>query len=416
MYSLGIFSLDRWHEIFDTIRRNKLRTLLTALSVAWGIFMLVILLAAGTGVRKSTEYDFRDDAINSLWLWAGQTSIPYEGHAVNRSIEFTNADLERLRATIPEVEYLTGRFYLRGDRLVSRGSKSSAFDVRACHPDHQHIEKTIIIAGRFLDDLDIDERRKVAVIGIEVAEFLFAEGEQPLGQWIAINGIQYRVVGVFEDEGGEGELRKIYIPISTAQMAYGGAETIHQLMFTVGDATAEESRAIEEAVRASLAERHHFDPEDQRALRIRNSVENFEQISGIFRAIELFVWFIGAGTIGAGIVGVSNIMLISVKERTKEIGVRKALGASSGDIIGQILQESIFLTAVAGYLGLLAGIGLVELFRRYAPALDSLRDPEVDLGVALAATLILIVAGGIAGYFPARRAARVDPVVALRDA
>jgi putative ABC transport system permease protein len=415
MHGLAVFSPDRWYEIFDTIRRNKLRTFLTALSVAWGIFMLVILLAAGNGLRNSVAHDFRDDAVNSLWLWAGQTSLPHEGHPLGRAVQFTNRDYDRIRDTVPGVERITGRFYLRGNLVVSRGNKNTSFDVRACHPDHRYLEKTNITAGRFLDDIDQAERRKVAVIGADVARFLFAKDEEPLGQRIAVNGVQYLVIGIFEDAGGEEEQRKIYIPIATAQMAYGGADAVHQLMFTVGDASAEDSKAIEAIVRDHLAEEHDFDPEDKRALRVRNNVQSFQDINDVFDAIELFVWFIGAGTIVAGIVGVSNIMLISVKERTKEIGVRKALGATSGAIVGQILQESIFLTAVAGYMGMVTGIGLIELFVRYAPPIDFLRDPQVDLRVVTIATVILVISGALAGYVPARRAARVDPVVALRD-
>ncbi len=410
----ALVSLDRWFEIFDTIRRNKLRTLLTAVSVAWGIFMLVLLLAAGTGLQNSVAYDFRDDAVNSLWIWAGRTSVAHEGHSVDRPIQFDNDDYERIRAGVSRVERITGRFYLRGERIVSYGTRTSSFDVRATHPDHQYLEKTLIISGRFLNDIDLAQRRKVAVVGIEVARFLFDDGD-PLGRWININGIQYRVVGVFEDEGGEGELLKIYIPISTAQSAYGGGDRIHQLMFTMGDATAEDSHAIEDEVRALLAAAHHFAPDDPRALRIRNNLENFEQINQIFAAIRIFVWIIGAGTILAGIVGVSNIMLISVRERTRELGIRKALGATPWQILSQLVQEAVFLTTTAGYLGLVAGIGVVELFDRYAPPVDYIRHPTVDMVAAVVATAILVVSGVIAGFIPALRAARVDPVVALRD-
>lgn len=414
MLALGILSLDRWQEIFETLRRNKLRTFLTSLSVAWGIFMLVLLLGAGTGLQNSVEHDFRDDAINSLWLWAGTTSEPFEGHAVGRRIEFTNEDYEDIRRSLEGVEYITGRFYLGGTLIVRFGDKSSSFDVRACHPDHRYLENTDVIAGRFLNEIDVEERRKVAVIGEAVARFLF-EDEEPLGKWIQVNAIQYRVVGVFHDEGGEGELRKIYIPISTAQMAYGGGNRIHQLMFTVDEAHAADSKRMEEEVRRFLAARHDFSPDDQRALRIRNSLERFETVQSIFQGIQLFVWIIGGFTVIAGIVGVSNIMLISVKERTKEIGVRKALGATPGAIVGQIVQESIVLTGASGYLGLVAGVGLLELINRYVPENDYIRNPQVDIRVAATATVLLVICGALAGYFPARRAAKVNPVVALRD-
>ncbi len=409
-----MFNLDHWYEIFDTIRRNKLRTALTALSVAWGILMLVLLLGAGTGLQNGVEYSFRDDAVNSLWIRARRTSLPFEGHPVGRQIHFTNGDYEYIRDHLPGVEHITGRFNLWGNLIVSYQDKKSSFDVRSAHPDHRYLENTVMLSGRFLNDLDLSQRRKVAVIGIRVAQFLFGRAE-PLDKWLQINGIPYKVIGVFEDSGGEGEMRKIYVPISTAQMAYGGHDRIHRLMFTVGDASLEESKKIEAEVRELLAKRHHFSPDDKRALRIRNNVENFQQVSAIFSGIRWFVWFVGLGTIFAGIVGVSNIMLISVKERTKEIGIRKALGATPGSIVGQIVQEAVFLTAVSGYFGMVAGIVIWELVNRYVPENDAFRSPHVDIRVVLIATAILIVAGAVAGFFPARRAARVNPIVALRD-
>jgi putative ABC transport system permease protein len=409
-----MFSLDRWQEIFDTITRNKLRTALTSLSVAWGIFMLVLLLGAGTGLQNSVAYNFRDDAVNSIWVRPGQTSLPFQGHAVGRRIDFDNSDYEYIKNRVPGVEYITGRFYLRGERLVTYENKTSGFNVRAVHPDHRYLENTIVTRGRFIDDIDLDEQRKVAVIGKPIAAFFFDDGK-PLGKWLGINGIPYQVVGVFEDYGADREMQQIYIPISTAQLAYGGGDHIHHLMFTVGDASVAESRAIEDSVRELLANRHQFSPKDKRALRVRNNLESFQEINDVFKGIEIFVWFVGLGTIVAGIVGVSNIMLISVKERTKEIGIRKALGATPGNIIGQIVQESVFLTAVSGYLGIVAGIGVFELIDRYVPDNDYIRDPNVDLSVAVAATALLVIAGALAGYFPARQAAKVDPVVALRD-
>ena len=409
-----MLGLDRWYEIFDTMQRNKLRTLLTSLSVAWGIFMLVLLLGVGTGLQNSVEYNFRDDAVNSLWIRAGTTSKPYRGHAVGRQVAFKNADYEFLRDQMPGVEYITGRFYLRGERLVTYRNKNSSYDVRSVHPDHKYLENTIVVHGRYIDELDIQERRKVAVIGKPIAEFFFGKGES-LGQWIDINHIPYQVIGVFIDYGSDREMQQIYIPINTAQMAYGGGERIHHMMLTMGDATVDESRALEKQVRETLARRHNFSPNDRRALRIRNNLENFREIQDIFYGIKLFVWIVGLGTILAGIVGVSNIMLISVKERTKEIGIRKALGATPGSIVGQIVQESVFLTAISGYMGIIAGIGIFELMERYVPDNDFLRDPSVDMTAVGLATGLLVVAGALAGYFPARRAAKVDPIVALRD-
>jgi putative ABC transport system permease protein len=409
-----MFSLDQWQEIFDTIRRNKLRTALTSLSVAWGILMLMLMLGAGTGLQNGVEHSFRDDAINSLWIQSDRTSMPFEGHAVGRAIHFTNQDYDYIKDHLEGVEHITGRFYLRGSLIVSYEAKKSSFDVRSVHPGHQYLENTIVVKGRYLNALDLEERRKVAVIGVPVATFLF-DRDEALGKWIQINGIQYQVIGVFEDTGGEGELRKIYIPITTAQMAYGGQGRIDQIMFTVGAASEAESRVIEHDVRELLARRHHFSPDDKRALRIRNNLENYGRINAIFMGIRLFVWLVGLGTILAGIVGVSNIMLISVRERTKEIGIRKALGATPRSIVSQIVQEAIFLTAVSGYLGMILGIAIWELFNRYVPENDYIREPHVDMSVVITATLVLVISGALAGYFPARRAARVDPVVALRD-
>ncbi len=408
-----MFSLDVWQEILDTIRRNKLRTALTALSVAWGIFMLVLLLGAGRGLQNNIEHEFADDAVNSIWFFGGVTSMPHQGLPIGREITFDNDDYDAIRR-LPGIEHLTGRNELWGEGIVRYGDKASPFDVRASHPAHQYIENTIITSGRFLNQLDLDQRRKVAVIGQAVAEFLFADVD-PLGEWIDVNGVNYRVVGVFKDEGGEGELRKVYLPLSTAQRAHGFGDTIHMLMLTVGDASMEESRELEKRVRQLLAKRHDFNPEDSRALRSRNNLEGFAEVSEVFLLIRLFVWIVGIGTIIAGVVGVSNIMLIAVKERTKEIGVRKAIGATPRSIVAMIVAESVFLTAASGYLGLVAGVGALELVRVLVPENDYIRDPQVDLGVAVSATVLLIVCGALAGYFPARRAARVNPVIALKD-
>ncbi|HLU67434.1 MAG TPA: FtsX-like permease family protein, partial [Kofleriaceae bacterium] len=303
---------------------------------------------------------------------------------------------------------------VRGNSIVTRGAKTTSFDIRSVHPDHRYLEGTQIIQGRWLDDLDLAERRKVAVIGHAVRNFFFAPDEDPVGQWLTVAGLQFRVVGVFHDEGGEGELNKIFLPITTAQMAFGGANRVHMIMFTVGQASLDESKKLEEQVRQLLSQRHHVDPTDRRALRISNNLEHFSKISTITMMIQLFVWIVGGLTIVAGIVGVSNIMLIAVKERTREIGVRKALGATPRSILSMITQEALVLTAVAGYLGLVAGVGFIEIARHVVPE-DVIRNPEVDLRIALTATVLLVIAGTLAGFFPAWRAARINPIEALRD-
>lgn len=406
--------IDHWQEIFQTLRRNKMRAALTGLSVAWGILMLIVLLGAGQGLQNQVESNFTDDATNSIWIRPGRTALPYMGLRPNRQIKFTNADYEALQR-ISGVEHVTGRFYMRGvSYTVNYGTKSASFDVRSVHPDHQYLEKSIITSGRFLNERDIEERRKVAVIGAPISTFFFGD-DSPLGSYLVIRGIQYKVVGTFIDDGGEGELQKIYLPITTAQRAYNAHGQIDHLLFTVGKASVEESRRIEHDVRTMLATRLHFDPDDSGALRVRNNVEEFHKIQQIFSLIRIFIWIVGLGTITASVVGVSNILLISVAERTSEIGVRKALGATPFSIVSMILKESLLVTSLAGYLGLFAGVGLLELVDKLLASNDYIKNPSVDIGVALTALGILVVAGMIAGFIPARRAARVSPVVALRS-
>ncbi|RMH38695.1 MAG: ABC transporter permease [Deltaproteobacteria bacterium] len=409
-----MLDIDRWQEIGSTIRHHKLRTALTGLSVAWGIFMLVILLAAGKGLQNTAAYGFRDDAVNSIWVRSGRTTKPYRGRAVGREIQFTTADYDAARDRVPGIDHISARLHLWGEFTVTYKNQHASFDIRACHPDHLYIERTTMVRGRFINQRDLDERRKVAVIGTKVVDQLFGD-EDPIGKIITIGSINYKVVGIYEDEGGEGELRKIYLPITTAQMAYGGGDRIDMFMFTVGDAPVDEAKRIEQSVRRQLARRHAFDPDDPRALWIRNNLENYEKITSVLHKIDLFVWLIGIGTILAGIVGVSNIMLISVKERTKEFGVRKAVGATPGSIVTLVVQEALLLTSVSGYFGLVAGVGLVEAINAAIPDMTAFRHPDVDVGVAAAATAILVVAGVLAGIFPAWRAARIRPVVALRD-
>jgi putative ABC transport system permease protein len=252
------------------------------------------------------------------------------------------------------------------------------------------------------------------VIGPEVQKVLFG-ARDPLGEYIAIRGVKYRVVGVYRDEGAEVELKKIYVPITTAQLVYHQPARVHNIMYTFGDADLEKSERMVEQTRELLARRHRFDPKDRRAVSIQNNLVGFMKMVEIFRFIDLFVWIVGVGTIFAGVIGVGNVMLISVKERTVEIGVRKALGATPWSIVSMVLQEALFITSVSGYVGLVAGAGVVELLNRYLPENDYFNNPQVDFTAALTAVGILVLAGVLAGLAPALRAARVQPVVAMRE-
>lgn len=409
-----MLSFDGWQETLEALRRHKLRTILTALSVAWGIFMLVILLAAGRGLQRGVEHDFRDDATNSIWISPGRTSVAYKGQPPGRSIRFENDDVDAVAKQIPGVDHITGRFYLWGEFSVSYGMKTAHFDIRGCHPGHLYLERTQILAGRFINEFDVRERRKVAVIGPEVREQLFG-ARDPLGEYITIRGVKYKVIGLYQDDGSQNELRKIYVPITTAQLVYSAPRQVHHIMYTVGDADLAQSETMAAATRELLARRHRFSPEDKRALRVNNNLAQFSRVQEIFSWIRVFVWVVGVGTIFAGVVGVGNVMLISVKERTVEFGVRKALGATPWSIVSMVLQEALVVTSLAGYAGLCAGALLIEAVNRYVPENDYFREPQVDFQAALWAIGILVVAGALAGVIPAIRAARVHPVVAMRE-
>lgn len=411
-----MFDRDKWQEIINTIQKNKLRTFLTGFSVAWGIFMLIVLLGSGTGLQNGVKDTFKDTATNSIWVFSGQTSIPYQGLKPGRFVRFDNSDYELIANRMPGVIESSGRFYLGSNEITYEGEHGT-FNIRTVHPGHQYIEKTSTIHGRFLNETDIQEKRKVASIGTLVRDALFKKGEDPIGKYIQVSGVPFKVVGVFEDEGGENEQEILYLPISTAQMVFNGGDRINMFMFTIDEnAGVAESKIMEERVRQKMAEVHNFDPEDERAIRFWNNVEGFLQFQNLFEGIRLFIWVIGIMTIIAGIVGISNIMMIVVKERTKEIGIRKALGATPWSIINLIIMESVLITAVSGYIGLVLGVGLVELVSSFVPP-DSefFQNPEVNFTVAITATVILILAGTLAGLIPARKAASIKPIVALRD-
>lgn len=410
-----MFDLDKWQEIFHTIRKNKLRTFLTGFSVAWGIFMLMVLLGSGNGLENGIKNEFQGDAVNRIWVTQGQTTLPHKGMKPGRRIQFTNEDYESAKNNIEGIEYISGRFNIFQNTTVSYKNEYGSYDIVCCHPDYGFVENLEIINGRFLNNLDIEDYRKSTTIGRIVKEALFKD-ETAVGKYIKVSGIPFKVVGVFSDIGGERDERRVYLPVSSAQVVFNNGNKINNFNMTTQQGTVEESRRMVDQVRNDLSARHNFDPEDLRAVSIFNNVEQYKQFIDLFAAIRLFIWIIGTGTIIAGIVGVSNIMMIVVKERTKEIGVRKALGATPFSIISLILQESVLITAFAGYVGLVLGVGLMELISPMFENSDTFfKNPGVDLRVAISATILLVVSGAVAGFIPARKAASIKPIEALRD-
>jgi putative ABC transport system permease protein len=414
-----IVSIDRWTEVMITIGRSKLRTALTLISVAWGIFVLVFLLGLGRGLNNGARHQFARDATNSIRLFANKTSVPFQGYDLGRRITFENRDYERAKK-IAGVDHISGQFFIRGgpqgggEMMTKRGGKANAFQINAVHADAIYIKTHTIASGRFLTEADIAQRRKAVVIGKVIADFLFSDGVNPVGEWIEVANVPFQVVGVFTDSAGVDEERQLYIPVSTSQLAFNGQDHLGMLELTVGNASAAESKAIVDQIVGQLSERHQFAPGDVQAVRVWNSVEQFERFSAMFFMISVFVVVIGLGTLAAGVVGVSNIMMIAVKERTKEIGVRKALGATPNSIVFMIIQESVFLTGVAGLIGLSGGVFLLDAIGN-AHVTDFILDPSIDLRIGIVATVFLMMAGALAGYFPARTAAKVNPIHALRD-
>ena len=425
-----MFKLDKWQEIFATMARNPLRVLLTAFSVSWGIFMLCILLGFATGLQNGVENDFKSDAVNALWVSAGKTSIPYQGLKTGRQIRFTNSDYEHLKDEMTEAQQVAARKDFWGMTTDIRyKNKYTSFNIVGADPGYKYVESLTVSAGRFLNEQDYAEGRKVVALGKTAKELLFDPGEDPIGEYIYLNGIMFKVVGTFTDPGGDRDMRRLYLPVTTAQQVFGDPDKVNRLvLLTQEDITVPQSLEMEKQITKMLQERHRIHPEDIRAIRIWNNVQNFMQFRNLFLYIKYFMWFVGFMTILIGIIGVGNIMVITVKERTREIGIRKAMGATPWSIVSMILQEAVLITVVAGYLGLVAGVGLIELIASFIPeaspsmdgsggggAMNFLGKPEVDFGTAVLATIILIVCGTIAGLIPAIRAANINPIKAIRN-
>lgn len=408
-----MFSRDTWNEIFETIRKNKLRTFLSGFTVALGILIFVTLFGFGNGLVNTFQKFFNDDATNVFFLFPGRTSMPFKGYKSNRQIEFDNTDIADIEKNFAMfVEYTTPRITRSG--LVKYKEESNNYTTQAVAPGHLFAEKTIIMKGRFLNKNDMEERSKYAVIGRLVEKDLFGNSSS-IGEYINIAGSAFKVIGVFQDDGGDNIERFIYIPYTTRQLMEKNTDKIDQFIVAfkpeIGYMGA---MAFDRSLMKFLKDKKFIHPDDQNGIFIRNVADQLQQNQQFAGVLQFIVAIVAFGTIIAGIIGISNIMVFVVKERTKELGIRKALGATPGKVISTILLESVFITTISGFVGMIIGIvflgSLEESLEEYF-----ITDPYINTSTAVIATLLLILFGAIAGYVPANRAARIKPIVALRD-
>ncbi len=409
-----MFDLDRWREIFQAIGKNKLRTVLSGFTIAFAILLFTLLFGVGNGLKHTFAQSFNDDANNAIFIRTGRTTKPYKGLQSGRKIQFKNDDYNFVIDEYGnKVQFISTRIY-KNVQAIYKGEQNG-YNLRAVHPDHQFLEKTIIDEGRYLNMIDLKKKSKVIVIGRLVKEDLFGN-KIALGKNINLNGISYKVIGVFSDEGGDNEERLIYMPVTTAQSIYGNNDYIDQLNLAYNPTMKlEEAISFGNLILKNFKDKHDVDPRDQGAIRVSNMAEANKNVGQFMTVLNVIILFIGIGTLIAGIIGISNIMVYIVKERTKELGIRKALGATPKSIIGMIMMESVFITALAGYLGLLMGVFALKAIGDSLEENYFITNPTVETYVVVGATITLIIAGTIAGYLPAKRAARIKPIEALND-
>jgi len=417
-----MFNKDRWNEILEALTANKFRTLLTAFGVFWGITILVLLLALTNGLKNGATVEFNNFATNSILTWSQGTSIAYKGLPRRRRFRYKLNDIEALKTKFPEIKYASPRNKLggyRGGNNVIRGTKIGAFGIYGDYPDYINQEPMDILEGRFVSYSDIEAKRKVCVIGIDVITGLYDKDEPVIGSYIEINGVNFMVVGTFKKPNSQGdaeeEANTIIIPFTTFNQAFNQGDRIYYMVITAYDAY--DITELKEAIFSFLRVRHNVHPNDIRALGHRDQSLEFKKMSGLFRILSIVGYFVGALILLSGIIGISNIMLISVKERTKEIGVRRALGATPWEIKSQILQESLILTIISGMTGVAFSGGIIWLMN-YALSengpVQNFTNPSVGMQVIFIAFTILIVSGLLAGLIPANSATKMKPVDALR--
>ena len=408
-----MFDLDLWREIFQSINKNRTRSILSGFTVAFAILLFTILFGLANGLNNTFSEAFVDDAANAVFIRSGRTTKAHKGLQAGRRIQFKNQDYDYIKSDfVPSIEFITARIYR--NVAASYKNEKDNYSVRAVHPDHQYLEKTKVTQGRYINQRDMDMRTKSIVIGDLVRQDLFLK-EDPIGKYVNLSGIPYQVVGAYKDDGGDNEERIIYMPLTTAQQIYGNNDYVDQINLTYNPKM-NYDQAIDFGLdlEKKLKQRFVVAKSDQRAIRVFNMATQNKGINQMTSVLGVLILIIGMGTLIAGIVGISNIMIFIVKERTKEIGVRKALGASPRAIISIILIESVVVTTIAGYIGLLIGVGVLEWA---APSLKTyfITDPSVSRSLVIAATITLISAGALAGYIPAKKASKIKPIVALRD-
>ena len=414
--------IDLWQEIYGTIKRNKLRTFLTGFAVAWGIFMLIVLLGAGNGIIHAFEQNASERALNSIRLGGGWTTQSYEGLKEGRRIQLENKDLAATEKYFPDNIITAGATLRQGDVNISFGQEYINISLMGVHPNYVESEAIKTASGRFINRNDVKERRKVIILHKKSAEILFGKSRtEPVGRFVNAGGVAYRVVGLYEDQGDQSSLA--FIPFSTMQTIYNKGDKLNNIIFTTKNLTSEAANeTFEKEYRKVIAANHRFNPEDEGAIWIWNRFTQYIQTQNVAGLLRTAIWVIGIFTLLSGIVGVSNIMLITVKERTREFGIRKALGAKPFSILRLIIVESVTITTFFGYIGMVAGIGVTEWMNSAfgTQTADAgmfqarmFSDPTVDIGIAIQATLTLIVAGTLAGFFPAKKAVSISPIEAL---
>ena len=407
-----MFDLDTWREILQSISKNKLRSILSGFTVAFAILLFTLLFGIGNGLQNTFKNEFAKDAINSIYISSNNTTKAYKGHQIGRKIQLKNDDFEFLKEEYSDKIQMISPRIQRSSKVVYKTEEDN-YTIRGVYPQYDILESAEVTEGRFLNFRDLKEKSKVIVIGRMVEKDLFGQ-LSAFGKQLNIGGIMYKVIGVFSDPGGDSDERYIYTPFTTVQQIYGNNDHIDDFGLTYNPKLSiDEAIAFGNQMRRELKKKHEVAPNDQRGIRVNNYASDNKEVSTMMVGLGILILIIGLGTLIAGIVGISNIMVYVVKERTKELGIRKAIGAKPGSIITMIMLESILITAFAGYLGLVIGVGILELV---GPSLEKyfILNPGVSKPVVIGATITLILAGMIAGYLPAKRAAQIKPIVALR--